>query len=403
MKSTFKTLIVLFITLMIIMMGFGMVIPVLPFLIKKFNAGGAQLGMLMSVYALMQLIFSPIWGKISDRYGRRPVLLLGLVGNGLSMLFMGLANSLGMLFIARALAGLLASATLPTSYAYVGDTTTEEDRGAGMGILGAALGTGMVLGPGFSGLLAEISLSMPFYLGAFLSLFAIAAVYFFLPESLPEEERETETKIDLKAQFGEMWQSLWGPIGFLLFLAFLLSFGMTNFEGIFSLYMADRFAYGPKQVGLIMMLIGVISAAVQGGLTGPATRKFGEVNVVKFSLIASAVGFIFMVSAFNLTTILLSVAFFVFSNSMIRPGVSSLISKRATIGQGVAMGLNNSFMSLGRVVGPLLAGALFDINIHFPYISGALATGIGFVLCLWLLPPETRKEEEGIAFGQGAD
>jgi DHA1 family multidrug resistance protein-like MFS transporter len=403
MKSSSKMLIVLFITLVIIMMGFGMVIPVIPFLIEAFGAKGSDLGFLMAVYALMQLIFSPIWGEISDRYGRRPVLLLGLVGNGLSMLFMGLANSLWMLFAARALAGLLASATLPTSYAYVGDTTSKEDRGGGMGIIGAALGVGMVLGPGFSGLLAEQSLSLPFFAGAGLSVFAIAVVYFFLPESLPAEQRKATTTIDLKTQFGGMWDSLWGPLGFLMFLAFLISFGMTNFEGIFGLYMANRFNYGPKEVGLTLTVVGLVSAAVQGGLTGPATKRFGEVNVIKVSLIASAVGFVAMLGAYNTTTILLSVAFFVFSNSMIRPGVSSLISKRATIGQGIAMGLNNSFMSLGRVVGPVLAGTLFDIDLRLPYLSGGVVTFVGFLLCLVLLkaiPEEDEAEEEAIFIAQ---
>ena len=403
MKSSSKMLIILFITLVIIMMGFGMVIPVIPFLIEAFGAKGSDLGFLMAVYALMQLIFSPIWGEISDRYGRRPVLLLGLVGNGLSMLFMGLANSLWMLFAARALAGLLASATLPTSYAYVGDTTSKEDRGGGMGIIGAALGVGMVLGPGFSGLLAERSLSLPFFAGAGLSVFAIAVVYFFLPESLPAEQRKATTTIDFKQQFGGMWQSLWGPLGFLMFLAFLISFGMTNFEGIFGLYMANRFDYGPKEVGLTLTVVGLVSAAVQGGLTGPATKRFGEANIIKVSLIASAVGFLAMLGAYNTTTILLSVAFFVFSNSMIRPGVSSLISKRATIGQGVAMGLNNSFMSMGRVVGPVLAGTLFDIDIRLPYLSGGVVTFVGFLLCLALLkavPAEDEEEEEAIFIAQ---
>ncbi|HKJ27238.1 MAG TPA: MFS transporter [Anaerolineales bacterium] len=402
MKLLFKKLIVLFITLMIIMMGFGMVIPVLPFLIEEFGASGSDLGMLMAIYALMQLIFSPIWGKISDRIGRRPVMLFGLTGNGLSMLLMGLSSSMWMLFAARALAGLLASATLPTAYAYVSDKTSEEDRGAGMGIVGAALGVGMVLGPGFSGILAEYSLSLPFFAGAFLSLFAIAAVYFYLPESLPEEERETTTKINLKGQFSEMWFALFGPIGFLLVLAFLISFGMTNFESIFGLYMSHKFAYGPGQVGLILTLIGLVSAGVQGGLTGPATRKFGETTVIKASFIGSAIGFVIMLWAFNLPTILLSVSFFVFSNAMIRPGVSSLISKRATIGQGMAMGLNNSFMSLGRVVGPVLAGAVFDIDIRLPYLIGALVTFIGFVLCLFLLKPE-NQEKAGIPASQSAD
>jgi multidrug resistance protein len=161
-SSQSRNILVLFITMVIVMMGFGMIIPVLPFLVVAFNASGQELGYLMAIYALMQLIFSPIWGEISDRFGRRPVLMIGLFGNGLALLLMGLADSLWVLFTARALAGLLASATLPTAYAYIGDSTSEEDRSRGMGILGAAMGVGMVLGPGFSGLLADVSLSTPF-------------------------------------------------------------------------------------------------------------------------------------------------------------------------------------------------------------------------------------------------
>lgn len=384
-SSQTKNMIVLFITLVIIMMGFGMVIPVIPFLVEEFGASGQELGMLMAIYALMQLIFSPMWGELSDRYGRRPIMLIGLLGNGLSMLFMGLANSLGMLFVARALAGLLASATLPTAYAYVGDSTAAEDRGRGMGILGAALGVGMVLGPGFSGLLAENSLSTPFFAGAGLSLIAIAVVYFSLPESLAPEARKQSTNINFRQQFSQMWQGLRGPLGFLLFLAFLASFGLTNFEGIFGIYMANRFAYGPREVGLILTMIGVISAAVQGVLTGPATKRFGEETVIKASLIGSSIGFLLMLWAFNLPTILITVGFYVFSNAMVRPGISSLISKQAEMGQGIAMGLNNSFMSLGRVLGPITAGFLFDIEMGLPYLSGAVINLIGFLLCLIFL------------------
>jgi DHA1 family multidrug resistance protein-like MFS transporter len=389
-------MVVLFITLVIVMMGFGMVIPVIPFLVEAFGASGQELGFLMAIYALMQLIFSPIWGELSDRYGRRPIMLMGLLGNGLSLIFMGLASSLWMLFAARALAGLLASATLPTAYAYVGDSTSQENRGRGMGILGAAMGVGMVLGPGFSGVLAEISLSTPFYVGGILSLSAIAVVYFLLPESLAEEKRKATTSINLRNQFGEMWTGLRGPLGFLLFLAFLVSFALTNFEGIFGLYMANQFDYGPREVGLILTLIGLVSAAVQGGLTGYATKRWGEEGVIKFSLLGTAVGFVLMLLAFNLTTILLTVSFFVFSNAMMRPGVSSLISRRAEMGQGIAMGLNNSFMSLGRVVGPLLAGMLFDIRISLPYISGGLVALTGFLLCLKFLKVQRKEPEQAV-------
>lgn len=387
-----KNIAILFITLVIIMMGFGMIIPVIPFLVTQFGANGQELGMLMSAYALMQLIFSPMWGELSDRFGRRPIILLGLIGNGLSMLLMGLASELWMLFAARILAGLLSSATLPTAYAYVSDSTSEEDRGGGMGIMGAAMGVGMVIGPGFSGLLAGSSLSLPFFVGAALSLGAIAVVYFFLPESLDKEDRKQTTDISLRHQFNEMWGGLIGPLGFLFVLAFLISFGLTNFEGIFGLYMALRFDYSAGDVGLILTLIGLISAVVQGFLTGYATKKWGEVALIKFSLLGSAIGFLLMLTAFNLPTILITVSFFIFSNAMIRPGVSTLISKRATIGQGVSMGLNNSFMSLGRVVGPLLAGTLIDINLSLPYLSGSLITLVGFILCLYLLKPTPKKE-----------
>jgi DHA1 family multidrug resistance protein-like MFS transporter len=391
-QASKKNIGILFITLVIIMMGFGMVIPVIPFLVQDFGANGQQLGLLMSVYALMQLIFSPMWGELSDRYGRRPIILLGLIGNGLSMLLMGLASQLWMLFAARILSGFLASATLPTAYAYVSDSTSEEDRGGGMGIMGAAMGVGMVIGPGFSGMLAQSSLSTPFFAGAILSIGAISVVYFFLPESLSLENRKQTTEISIRHQFLEMWGGLVGPLGFLLFLAFLVSFGLTNFEGIFGLYMNLRFEYTARDVGLILTLIGLVSAVVQGFLTGYVTKKWGEVALIKFSFLGSAIGFLLMLMARDLPSILITVSFFILSNAMIRPGVSTLISKRATIGQGIAMGLNNSFMSLGRVVGPLLAGTLIDINLNLPYISGSLITLLGFILCLFMLKPTSKPK-----------
>jgi len=389
-KSVNQPIIILFVTLVIIMMGFGMVIPVIPFLVTKFGASGQELGMLMAIYALMQFLFSPMWGELSDRYGRRPIILLGLIGNGLSMLLMGLATEMWMLFAARVLSGFLSSATLPTAYAYVSDSTTEEERGGGMGMMGAALGVGMVIGPGFSGLLADISLSIPFFAGAFLSLGAITVVYFFLPESLSLENRKQTTEINLRHQFGEMWQGLVGPMGFLLFLAFLISFGLTNFEGIFGLYVARKYDYSAGDVGLILTFIGLISAVAQGMLTGYIIKRWGEVLLIKFSLYGSALGFVLMLTANHLPAILLTVSFYIFSNAMIRPGVSTLISKRATMGQGIAMGLNNSFMSLGRVIGPILAGFLIDRDLSLPYLVGSLINLIGFILCLFLLKSAPR-------------
>ena len=153
-SSNRRQIIILFFTLVVVMLGFGMVIPILPFLIESLGASGRELGLLMATFALMQLIFSPVWGSLSDRIGRKPVLMIGVFGFGITMVLFGLSTELWMLFAARALSGILSSATLPTAMAYIGDSTSEEDRGGGMGVVGAAMGLGMVLGPGLGGLLA---------------------------------------------------------------------------------------------------------------------------------------------------------------------------------------------------------------------------------------------------------
>lgn len=374
---------ILFCTLVIVMLGFGIIIPILPFYIEKMGAGGLELGLLMATFAIMQFLFAPIWGQISDRRGRKTLLIVGVVGNAISQLLFGLSTQLWMLFAARILGGILSSATLPTAMAYIGDSTSDEDRSGGMGLLGAAMGVGMVLGPGLGGWLAGYSLALPFFSAAVLSLLVIPFIVFVLPESLPQEARQTSGKKIQGPQVAEMWQALFSPIGFLLVLAFLLSFGLTNFESVFSLYALERYDYGPQKVGLVLTVIGLVSAAAQGALTGPLTRRWGEQTVTQASLAGSAIGFVLMLEATNLATVLITVSFFILSNSMLRPAVSSLISKRATHGQGMAMGLNNSFMSLGRVAGPTWAGFLFDQDMSWPYLSGAAIMLLGLALSLF--------------------
>ena len=386
MKNNRRNIFILFFTLVVIMMGFGMVIPILPFYIKSFGASGSALGALMASYAISQFLFAPFWGSLSDRYGRKPILMVGVMGNTAAQLLFGLSNTLWMLFAARILAGVLSSATLPTAMAYIGDSTSEKERGGGMGLLGAAMGIGMVLGPGVAGWLASDSLSTPFFVAAALSAAAFLFIWRTLPESLPFDLRE-HTKIK-GPQFQQMWQALSSPIGFLLGMAFLVSFGMTNFEAVFGLFALERFGYGPQQVGVLLTVIGLVSAVAQGILTGPLTRLWGEANVIKVSLISSAIAFPLMLLAYNYTTVVITICLFILANSLLRPAVSSLTSRRATVGQGVAMGLNNSFMSLGRIFGPVMAGILFDINLNFPYLTGGLVMFIGFVISLSLLAKE---------------
>ncbi|HSQ39522.1 MAG TPA: MFS transporter [Anaerolineales bacterium] len=389
-----RNLAILFTTLVVVMLGFGIIIPIIPFYVERFGGGGMEMGMLMAIFSLMQFIFSPIWGNLSDRIGRKPVLLIGAFGNAASMALMGFAHEYWLLFAARALAGMLSSATMPAAMAFISDSTDEKNRGGGMGIIGAAFGVGMVLGPGIGGTMSGISLEAPFFFAAGASILAMALLWIFLPESLPREKRVGEGNRIRGLDLGLMWKSLFGPIGFLLILAFLHNFALTNFEGIFGLYAQKRYDFDPPTIGLIMTIAGLVSAIVQGILTGPATRQFGDSSVIKASLFASIFGFLAMLAAPNLGWVLVTSGFFVFSNSMLRPGVASLTSKRADIGQGAAMGLSNAFMSLGRIAGPLWAGNALDLNLSYPFVTGAAIMLVAFVTSLVYLQRKVSPQAD---------
>ncbi len=384
-------LLTLFLTMVVMMIGFGIIIPIMPFYIEHFGAGGTEMGLMMAVFSIMQFVSSPFWGELSDRSGRKFIITIGVLGNAIFLVIMGMAQNFWVMFLARAVGGLLSSATFPTAMAYISDSTTEEERGEGMGVLGAAMGVGMVLGPGIGGWLADENLATPFFVGAGLSLLCIILIGIFLPESLPTEKRQASSGKKKPVELTTLWKSLFGPMGFLLFLAFLVNYALANFEGIFGLYADHRYGYGPQQVGSILVVIGVVSSLVQAFLTGPATRRLGEQAIIKLSLIASAIGFLIMVLVHQDALVLISVGFFVFSNAMLRPSIFSLTSKTARGGLGVALGLNNSFQSLGRVIGPIWAGITFDVNFNLPYLSAAAILFLTFCYAVWSMGKRQEK------------
>ena len=394
--SNRKNLFILSFTLVVVTLGFGLVIPIIPFYMENMGAGGTELGLLVASYAFMRLIFAPIWGSFSDRIGRKPIMMIGIFGYGLTMVLFGLATELWMLFAARILSGILSSATSPTTMAYIGDSTSEEDRGWGMGILGAAVGLGTIFGPALGGLLAGESLSTPFIIAGAMSMLALILIATLLPESLPKESRQPVGKKIPIPELRLWWQALSSPIGILLVLAFILTCGLMVFYGIFGLYALEKFNYGPKEVGIIFMVVGLVSAITQGGLTGPITRRWGESPVIKIGMLGSALAFILMSLAENYWSLLITIGLFVFTTAILTPAVSSLTSKRAATQQGMAMGLSNSFMSLGRIAGPLWAGFVLDLNLIYPFISGAVVMSIGFIVSLvWLrgdLPATTNQK-----------
>jgi DHA1 family multidrug resistance protein-like MFS transporter len=385
-----RSLGILFVTLVVVNLGFGIMIPILPFYVERFGGGGLEMGLLVSVFSFMQLLFSPLWGGLSDRMGRKPMMILGAIGSAAGMAWMAYAGSYAALFASRLLMGVLTSATLPSVQAYISDSTAEHDRGGGMGLWGAAFGLGMMLGPGIGGALTTISIQAPFLFGAGAALLAAALIWTLLPESLAPAQRAHAARHVRGLSPRALLGAISGPIGFLLILALLQNFALTNFEGIFALYAQLRYQYDPPTIGLIMTVVGLVGASVQGFLTGPATRRFGDALVIKASLLASALGFVAMLAATNLGSLLVTTGAFVFSNSMLRPAVASLTSKRTDTLQGATMGLGNSFMSLGRILGPIWAGVALDHDLRYPFLTGGAVMLVTYLACLRFLGGQDR-------------
>lgn len=388
--SYLTPLIVLMVNLFIIMVGIGLVIPIVPYYIEAFNASGRELGFLIAIFAFMQFLFAPIWGRLSDKIGRKPLVALGMFGFAAGEFIFAYASGLWMLFLSRAVAGIFGSALMPTAMAFVADVTPEKDRGKGMGMLGAAMALGIVIGPGIGGWLAEIELNLPFILAGIAAALGGIVSILFLPESLSAEDKETAKQQEKTSLLLNMASALKSEIGFLLILIFTISFALANFQAIFGFYMLKKFGYDPSEVGILVAVTGIVGVVVQGTLIGRLTNRFGEKKVVKGSLLLSAIGFLSMTFAFNYATVLLTISLFFLGNSLVRPSVNALLSKMAGQNQGMVMGLNNSFLSLGNAIGPVLAGLLFEWNLELPYWFGAflmLVTLIG--MRVWLSKNKT--------------
>ncbi|GIN69986.1 tetracycline resistance MFS efflux pump [Bacillus sp. J14TS2] len=373
--ETKKALPILFAVMFFVMVGFGIIIPVLPFYAEELGATPTQLGLLMAVYSLMQLLFSPIWGRVSDRIGRKPVMLIGIFGLAISFFLMASASSLGMLFAARIIGGLLSSANMPTVTAYVADITSPEDRGKGMGVVGASVGLGFILGPAIGGIFSESNLSTPFLLSGISSLITFLLVLFILRESLPADKRGTGT-----GKKESMFKALQGPISILFILQLFVSLSMAGLEATFAYFAAKRAGLGTVQLGYLFMIMGFAGALVQGGLVGRLTKKYGEGAVIQLGIIISAIGFglILLIDSFATAAIYLTI--FGIGNGVIRPSVSALLTKTSTTGHGNTTGLLSSFDSIGRIVGPPLGGWLFKTATGLPYISGFILSIIALVL-----------------------
>ncbi len=401
MTSNKSRLAVIFFTVFLYLVGFGVVIPIIPILSRDFGATALETGLLLSVYSLMQFLFSPFWGQLSDKWGRRPILLFCLVGEGLSYIVFAWARSLEMLFVARLLAGFF-GASLSTASAYISDITPKHERSKGMALIGAAFGLGFVFGPAIGGLLAvwghNIS-SAPHFDTSF-SAYWVSGLCFaiflfglrFLTESL-NEKSESAAK---KKRFSLMWHYLSGKtVGPLLNVFFLSSLAMSCMEATLILFMGEKYHWSVKDVSFGFAYIGVIIIFTQGFLVRRLLPKWGERKVLRLGLILFAVGLTGIALAPNLAFMTLTMTLLSVGNGLTNPSIMGSISILAeTKEQGAAMGVTQSMASLGRILGPALGGFIYGaVTIQSPFfVSGALAfAALGIVFAIYKSIPDHAK------------
>jgi DHA1 family tetracycline resistance protein-like MFS transporter len=385
---------IIFITIFIDLVGFGIVIPVLPLYAEGtlFNATPFQIGFLVASYSIMQLIFAPILGGLSDRYGRKPILFFSLIGTSIGFLILGLANTLWMLFAGRILDGITGG-NISTAQAYIADVTTHEERAKGMGLVGAAFGLGFVFGPFIGGVLSGWGISVPFFFAATLTFANAIMLLFLLPETVTKDHPARNTAgesflLRLSQALKNSQLSLVILINFLLVTAFSI---MTT---VFALFTQYRFGYDAQHNGYLFFFIGVIAVIIQGGLFGKLANIFGE----KSLLIVGSLMLVFSLVAlpfagrqmFGLKGLLVNLFFLAVGNSLIVPSISSLASKSANAGeQGIALGASQSAASLARAVGPVIGGWLLyhfaapqNISDYSVIVTFWVSAGIVFLAAL---------------------
>ncbi|GIP25776.1 multidrug resistance protein 2 [Paenibacillus sp. J23TS9] len=369
-KSAFPLLLL---NMFLAMLGTGLVIPILPDLLKEFGAGGQAAGYLVSCFGLTQFLFSPIAGNLSDKYGRKPMIVVGLMLFALSNLLAAFAGDLSLLFVSRLIGGIGSAALVPSIMAYVADITTDDQRSKAMSWLGASMSSGFIIGPGVGGLLAEFGIKGPFYASACIGLLAMGCSLKMLPESLsPEIRLMRQQSIERRESvFRELALSVKSRYFILLLIVFASTFGLTHFEAIFPLFVVQGYGFTTRDIAILITVCSLIGTFNQVVLTNRITQRFGEKRIISAMLLLSAVSLVFLLFSGNFYYVMFVTMLFFTFNNILRPTINTMLSKEAGEEQGFVAGMNNAYMSLGNIFGPAMAGILFDIHIDLPYLFGA--------------------------------
>ena len=385
-----KNLTVIFLTVFIYLLGFGIIIPIIPILSRDFGATATQTGLLMSLYSFMQFVFSPFWGKLSDQYGRRPILTFCLLGEAFSYILFAYARNLELLFVARALAGFF-GASISTASAYISDVTEKNERSKGMALIGVAFGLGFMIGPALGGGLAmwgqKISSEKHFdtqfaalwVAGICFATFLFA--YRFLQESL-KEKKSHQHKSNRFAVLGNYLKRK--TVGPLIIVFALISLAMSSMEATLVLFSGQKFGWTIREVSFGFAYLGLVIVFTQGFLVRKLIPKFGERNVLRLGVILFALGMFGIALSPTIPILGFTMTLLSIGNGLTNPSTLGSISLlTGSDEQGVTLGLTQSMASLGRIIGPAMGGFIFqNIAIEGPFVNSGLMASAAVIIVL---------------------
>lgn len=365
----------LLLNLFIAFLGIGLVIPVTPTIMNELNISGSTVGYMVSAFAFAQLVLSPLAGRAVDKYGRKPMIIIGLFIFSMSELLFGLGQSVEVLFASRILGGVSAAFIMPAVTAFIADITTNETRPKALGYMSAAISTGFIIGPGIGGFLADIGTRMPFFFAAAFGLTAMILSVFTLRE--PERHYEQTTIPQQKTGF----RKVFSPLYFIAFMVLLISsFGLASFESLFALFVDRKFGFTAKDIALAISLGAIVGVIVQVGLFERLTRWFGEIRLIRYSLIGSTLLVLVMTYVTSYLSIILVTMIVFVGFDLMRPAVTTYLSKIAGNEQGFVGGMNSMFTSIGNILGPIIGGILFDVDLNYPFYFATVMLAIGIAL-----------------------
>jgi DHA1 family tetracycline resistance protein-like MFS transporter len=401
-KKTNRTLFIAFITIFLDLVGFGIIIPVQPFYAEMFGATPTEVTWLGASYSLMQFLFAPLWGRLSDRIGRRPVLMSGVFISIIGYTLFGAAGSLPVLFLARMLAGF-GNANIGVAQALVADVTDRENRAKGMGIIGAAFGLGFTFGPAIGGLLGQLSPAAPGYGAAVLGAVNFILAWRLLPETYTkrmevskEENADHSRKVPLSFEALRRAAATKNVLPILI-TTLTVIMGFALMEQIMGLYIEHVWigegattAASAKQATALtagfLVVVGITATIVQGGLIGRLVKKYGELNLCKIGVLILVIAMLatpYLVASKHIVLLLSCAMLYAIGMGLFNPSITSMLSKNVTeADQGGTLGLNQSMASLGRFLGPAFAGMLFERQVNLPFYTSAALIGVSFFLVL---------------------